>query len=144
MCPGLQRDPAARHGTENFAQGSRIRTHPLLQLDLAAFIEHAIPAVTISQIESDGQCWLRNIPAPLCHYGANLLHCRSPFISCAFEHVDNLGAYTASRPETGLLPRKHSLGGAGLKYHCVAEAFQTLHEVSLQTIRVESIEVTAT
>jgi hypothetical protein len=25
------------------------------------------------------------------------------FISCASEHVDNLGAYTASRPETGLL-----------------------------------------
>src|SRR5207302_8464084 len=34
--------------------------------------------------------------------GANLLHCRSPFYLC-LEHVDNLGAYTASRPETGLL-----------------------------------------
>src|SRR4051795_3296296 len=33
---------------------------------------------------------------------ANLLHCRSPFYLC-FEHVDNLGAYTASRSETGLL-----------------------------------------
>jgi hypothetical protein len=32
----------------------------------------------------------------------NLLHCRSPFYLC-LEHVDNLGAYTASRPETGLL-----------------------------------------
>ncbi|HSZ62228.1 MAG TPA: hypothetical protein VK828_10545, partial [Terriglobales bacterium] len=40
--------------------------------------------------------------ARLCRYGANLLHCRSPFYLC-FEHVDNLGAYTASRPETGLL-----------------------------------------
>ena len=27
---------------------------------------------------------------------------RSPFYLCV-EHVDNLGAYTASRPETGLL-----------------------------------------
>jgi hypothetical protein len=27
---------------------------------------------------------------------SNLLHCRSPFYLC-FEHVDNLGAYTASR-----------------------------------------------
>jgi hypothetical protein len=45
----------------------------------------------------------RNIPAWLCGRSANLLHCRSPFISCASEHVDNLGAYTASRPETGLL-----------------------------------------
>jgi hypothetical protein len=26
-------------------------------------------------------------------YGANLLHCRSPFYLC-FEHVDNLGAYS--------------------------------------------------
>ena len=40
--------------------------------------------------------------ALLRRYGANLLHCRSPFYLC-FEHVDNLGAYTASRPETGLL-----------------------------------------
>jgi hypothetical protein len=31
-----------------------------------------------------------------------LLHCRSPFYLC-LEHVDDLGAYTASRPETGLL-----------------------------------------
>jgi len=28
---------------------------------------------------------------------------RFAFISCTPEHVDNLGAYTASRPETGLL-----------------------------------------
>jgi len=45
---------------------------------------------------------LRNIPALLRRCGANLLHCRSPFYLC-LEHVDNLGAYTASRPETGLL-----------------------------------------
>src|SRR5690242_2112780 len=45
---------------------------------------------------------LRNIPALLGRCGANLLHCRSPFYLC-LEHVDNLGAYTASRPETGLL-----------------------------------------
>ncbi len=33
--------------------------------------------------------------------GATVFHCRSPFYLC-FEHVDNLGAYTASLPETGL------------------------------------------
>jgi hypothetical protein len=59
-----------------------------------------------------------------------------------FERVDNLGAYSIPS-ETGLLPRKHSSGAAGLKYYCVAEAFQPLHEVSLQTIRVESIEIIA-
>jgi hypothetical protein len=34
---------------------------------------------------------------------ANLLHCRSPFYLC-LEHVDNLGAHTASRPESLLIP----------------------------------------
>ena len=43
---------------------------------------------------------LRKIPALFPRRSANLLHCRSPFYLC-FEHVDNLGAYTASRPETG-------------------------------------------
>ena len=33
--------------------------------------------------------------------GANTLHCRSSFYLC-FEHLDNPGAYTASRPETGI------------------------------------------
>ena len=44
---------------------------------------------------------MRKVPA-LCRYGATLLHCRSPFY-LGFEHVDNLGAYSVSRPETGLL-----------------------------------------
>src|SRR5579863_4474675 len=65
-------------------------------------IQHTRPGVAIAQIESDGQLLLRNIPALLRRCGANLLHCRSPFYLC-LEHVDNLGAYTASRPETGLL-----------------------------------------
>ncbi len=42
-----------------------------------------------------------------------------------------------------LLPRKHYSGGAGLKYHCMTETFQSLHQVSLQIIRVESLEITA-
>jgi hypothetical protein len=46
----------------------------------------------IAQIQSDGQSLPGNIPALLRRYGANLLHCRSPFYLC-FEHVDNLGAY---------------------------------------------------
>src|SRR6202142_4094516 len=45
---------------------------------------------------------VRSVQVGCCCYGANLLDCRSPFYLC-FEHVDNLGAYTASRPETGLL-----------------------------------------
>src|SRR4030095_10408291 len=101
MCPAFQRDPAARHCAEDFLQRFCIRTDSLLQLELAAFIHHAIPAVAISQIQSDGQFLLRNIPALLRHCDANLLHCRSPFSLC-FEHVDNLGAYRIP-PETGLL-----------------------------------------
>ena len=56
----------------------RIRTHSLLELYLPRLIHHAVPAVAISQIQSDGQYLLRNIPALLCPYGTNLLHCRSP------------------------------------------------------------------
>jgi hypothetical protein len=48
MRPGLQRDPAARHLAEDFAQRFRIRADALLQSYLAAFIQHAVPTVAIS------------------------------------------------------------------------------------------------
>src|SRR5579871_2294554 len=78
MRSDLQCDPAAWHGSENFAQRFRSRAHALFQLYLPHFIQHAVPAVAISQIQSDGQCLPRNIPALLCRRSANLLHCRSP------------------------------------------------------------------
>ncbi len=59
------------HRAEDFAQRFRIRAHALLQLYLAEFVQHAVPAVAIPQIQSDGQFLLRNIPALLRHYGAN-------------------------------------------------------------------------
>jgi len=102
MRPDFQRDSTAWHCSEDFLQPFRSRANSLFQLYLAGFVQHTVPAVAISQIESDGQLLLRNIPALLRRCGANLLHCRSPFYLC-LEHVDNLGAYTASRPETGLL-----------------------------------------
>src|SRR5579862_5608530 len=102
MRPDFRCDPAARHGSEDFLQCLRIRPHSLLQSYLPGFIHHAVPTVAIAQIESDCQFLLRNIPAPRCCSGANLLHCPSHFYLC-LEHVDNLGAYIASRPETGLL-----------------------------------------
>src|SRR5215467_10807760 len=95
MRPDLQCDPAARHGAEDFLQRLRIRTHSLLLLYLPRFIQHAVPAVAISKIQSDGQCGLRNIPALLRCCGANLLHCRSPlsFVPLSTS-IDNLGAYS--------------------------------------------------
>ena len=102
MRPDFQRDPAARHLAEDFAQRFRIRADTLLQLYLAGFVQHAVPAVAVSQIQSNGQFLLRNIPAVRCCSGANLTSLPVSFYLC-FEHVDNLGAYTASRPETGLL-----------------------------------------
>src|SRR5580765_4928724 len=93
MRPDFQCDPIARHGTEDFLQRFRIRTDSLLPLDPASFIQHAVPTVAISQIQSDGQCLPRNIPNPLLRCSATLLHSRSPFYLC-FEHVDNLGAYS--------------------------------------------------
>ena len=91
--PDFQCDPTARHGTEDFLQRFPMGTDSLLQLYLPCFIHHAVPAVTISQIQSDGQLLLRIIPVLFRRYGANLFHCRSPFYLC-LEHVDNLGAYS--------------------------------------------------
>src|SRR4029077_12128100 len=50
----------------------------LLQHDFALFIQHAIPARTIAQVQTDRQLRLGKIPALLRRYGANLLHSRSP------------------------------------------------------------------
>jgi len=100
--PNFQRDPAARHGAKNFLQRFRRGTHSLFQLYLPGFIEHAVPAVAISQIQSDGQSRLRKIPALLCAYGANLLHCRSS-LSLLPLSTSITWERTASRPETGLL-----------------------------------------
>src|SRR5438477_11932611 len=102
MRPDLQRDSTARHSAEDLLQCLRTGTDLLLQLYLARFIHYAKPTVAISQIQPDRELLLRKNPARLRGRGANLLHCRSPFYLC-FEHVDNLGAYTASRSETGLL-----------------------------------------
>ena len=48
MRPNFQRDPAARHRAKDFLQRFRIRAHALLQLYLAGFVQHAVPAVAIS------------------------------------------------------------------------------------------------
>ena len=95
-------DPTAQHRAEDFLQRFRIRMDSLLQLDLASFIHHAVPTVAISQIQSDGQlcceifllCFTATV---LTFFIAGLL-----YLLC-LEHVDNLEAYTASPPETGLL-----------------------------------------
>jgi hypothetical protein len=58
-------------------------------------------ARSIAQIQTNRQLLLCKIPRLPCLYGANLLHSVS-FISCAFERVDNLGAYSIPS-ETGLL-----------------------------------------
>src|SRR5437763_15464027 len=123
MRPDFQCDPTARNGPEDFLQRVRTRTDSLYQLYLTGLIHDAVPAVAIAQIQSDGQFLLRNIAALRCRSDANLLHCRSPFYLC-FEHVDNLGAYTASRPETGLLiPSGFVNNAAG--YRSVAAPFSS-------------------
>src|ERR1700751_6188330 len=73
----------------------------MLPLYLAGFIQHTVPAVAISQIQSNDQFLLRNIPALRCRSGANLLRCRSPFICASSTSIT--WERIASRPETGLL-----------------------------------------
>src|SRR5260370_40859117 len=85
-------DPTARHSPEDFLQRFRSRPNLLLQLDPACLIQHAVATVAISQIQSDGQSLLRNIPALLRCRGANLLHCRSPLIDLCFQARRYLGS----------------------------------------------------
>jgi hypothetical protein len=87
---------------EHFFHGFRSRAQLLFQPYFTRFVQHAIPARAIAQVQSDRQLLFRKIPdlfpaVMLIFFIAGLL-----YLLC-FEHVDNLGAYTASRPETGLL-----------------------------------------
>ena len=60
----------APHGHEDFLQCFWAGTHWLFQLYLARFIQHAVPTVAISQIQSDGQFLLHGkIPALLYRCG---------------------------------------------------------------------------
>src|SRR6266481_3724417 len=101
MRPGLQCNPAARHFRESFAQCFLCRTYSLLYLYLARFVQHAIPTVAVSQIQTNRQFLLRYIPALLCLCSATLFHCRSPFICASSTSIT--WERTASRLETGLL-----------------------------------------
>ena len=49
MRPGFQRDPTARHRSEDSAESFRSDADPLLQLDLAAFLQHAVPKAVVCQ-----------------------------------------------------------------------------------------------
>ena len=74
-----------------------------LQLYFSGFIQHAVPTVAISQIQSNCQFLLRNIPALRCRSGATFFIAGLLFI-CAASTFDNLGAYIHRiPPETGLL-----------------------------------------
>src|ERR1700722_12464544 len=59
------RDATARHRAEDFLQCFRCRPHPLLQLDMASFIQHAVPTVAVPQVQSNGQLLSRKILALL-------------------------------------------------------------------------------
>jgi hypothetical protein len=52
---GFPRHSAARDGAEDFLQRFRTPTNSLFQLYLTGLIDDAVPAVAISQIQSDGQ-----------------------------------------------------------------------------------------
>jgi hypothetical protein len=100
----FQGSPAPRHSPEHFFHRFRSRAQPLFQHHFPRFIQHAIPARSIAQIQTDCQFLLRKFlacftPAVLTFFIAGLLYL------LRFERVDNLGAYRIP-PETGILPRK--------------------------------------
>jgi hypothetical protein len=78
----------------------RRRTDSLFQPDLAGFIQHAVATGTIAQVQTDRQLGLRKILRRLYRSSATFFIAGLLYL-LRFERVDNLGAYTASRPETG-------------------------------------------
>jgi hypothetical protein len=92
----------ALHLPEHVFHRFRRRTQLLFQQHVARFVQHAILTRSIAQIQTNRQLLLANILSLFCRYGANLHSSPVFFISCAFERVDNLGAYRIP-PETGLL-----------------------------------------
>src|SRR5215470_13690313 len=101
MRPGFQSDPTARQSTEDFAQGFGMRAHSLFHLYLACLIQHAVPTMTISQIQSDGEFRLRKISTLPCRCSATLFIAGLLFICASSTSIT--WERTASRPETGLL-----------------------------------------
>ena len=65
MRPGLERDPAARHSVEHLPQGLRRGAHFPFPLQLAPFIQNAVPTGAIAEVQSDRQLWLGKIAALL-------------------------------------------------------------------------------
>src|SRR5215831_11526326 len=110
MRPRLQRDPAMRHPGEDFLHGFLGCTQLLLANHLTCFVQHAVPARTIAQVQTDGQP-ATEIALACCRRGATLLHCRSPYL-LRFERVDNLGAYSipsGDRPSHSICFHQQSL-----------------------------------
>ena len=50
----FQREAAARHSAEHFAQSFGSRAHLLLKQHPASFVEYEVPAAAIPQIQPDG------------------------------------------------------------------------------------------
>src|SRR5271169_3232488 len=96
MHPGFQSDPAPRHPAEHFLHSFRSRAQPLFEHHLTCFIQHAIPARAIPQIQPDREPLFGKIPDLLRRCGANLLHCRSP-LSLVLSSTSITWERTASR-----------------------------------------------
>src|SRR6266478_9812151 len=100
MGPGFQCDSTAGDPAENLVDSPRCRRQTVLQNHVTCFIQDAVMACSVSQIQTDGQLgFLENLVATLRH-SANLLHSRSPF-SCA-SSTSITGSVTHP-VETGLL-----------------------------------------
>jgi hypothetical protein len=93
MDPALQSDAAVRHSTEHFAHHLLGCAQPLFRQHPASFIQYAVPARSIPQVQPIVSFCSAEFPAcftaaVLISFIAGLL-----YLLC-FEHVDNLGAYS--------------------------------------------------
>ena len=126
MRPGFQCDPTARNLAEDLLDCFRCGRQVLFQKHVSRFIQNAVMAGTISQVQTDGQSGLLENLVSVFRHGAILFHKPVSFSLC-LERVESLGAYRIPS-ETGLL-----IPSVKRDYRNVAQGAEAVTAVAAET-----------
>src|ERR1700684_2891124 len=97
MRSGFQRDPTPRNLAEHLLDSFQCRGQFLFQDYFTRFVQDAVTAGSISQIQTDRQLVILENLDPLNRHSANLLHCRSPFCASSASFIGSV-SHPAGRP----------------------------------------------
>src|SRR5258708_19395751 len=92
MRSGLQCDTAPRHRYEDLFYRLGRRAQPLLHQDVTCFIEHAIKARPVAQIQTDGQVSVLLVECLLHHLSSKRHHFSASGLSDLDGNQDFLGS----------------------------------------------------